>query len=140
MSKPKTLSAILSALFPKSEKVISEKLSTQEHETFAADASELQERLDAQTTANELVTADLTKATARVTELEGSLAAAEGQVATLTASLTAMTTERDTYKAHHEKAVQKGDKDADQDHNSRGSSGKASYNENAMNVWQKANA
>jgi chromosome segregation ATPase len=139
MSKPITLSSIMSALFPGSDKVISEKLSTDEHAAFGAEVQELNDKITAHeatiaTTAAELVTAGeaLTTATASVATLTAQLATANGQITTLT-------TERDKYKAHHDKISSKGDSNPDTDENSKGKNMEAGYNQHALNVWQKAN-
>lgn len=139
MSKITILAAFMSTFFGRSEKVISEKLSTEEHNQFTEDMSELSEKFEAATTENTRITGELAVAAARITELEGSLTGANDQVTSLTASLQSVTSDRDKYKAHYDEVADKGDKDADQDQNSRGTSGKSSYNENAMSVWQKAN-
>lgn len=66
----KTLSAVVTALFPNSVQPIAEKLNTEEFNAFAGDADELHNRLSAQQTGNEQVVADLATARARVVELE----------------------------------------------------------------------
>jgi septal ring factor EnvC (AmiA/AmiB activator) len=86
MIKPTmTVAAILAALFPNSEKAISEKLTQEEFNAFAADAQEAQTRLDAQATGNEALNGDLTAAKADAAKAE--------------AALTAMQAERDTAQA-----------------------------------------
>lgn len=139
MSKHLTLVAFVASLFSRSEKAISEKLSTEEHNEFMADITDLNEKLEASTTENTRIAGELEAAAGNVTRLETELATANTQIATLNTNLTAMTTERDKYKAHYDASAKKGDKEGD-DQNSRGASGKAGYNDHAMAVWQKAHA
>jgi chromosome segregation ATPase len=138
MSKQTTLSSIIGNLFGRSEKAISEKLSTEEHEGFAADVTELNSKLEAKIADNQTINASLITANETIASLQGQLTDSQTQVATLNSSLASVTSDRDKYKGHYDEASKKGDKDADQDHNSRGASGKTSYNENAMAVWQKS--
>lgn len=81
---PQSVANIVAALFPKSQKQISEKLATEEFNQFSADAQEIQERLDSQAESNGTLSADLTDtktklgtAEARITELEGQLTTAQ---------------------------------------------------------------
>ena len=133
------LSSIISAFFPGSDKVISEKLSLDEHAQFGTEVQELNDKITAHeatitATAAELVTANaaLTTATASVATLTAQLATANGQITTLT-------TERDKYKAHHDKISSKGDSNPDTDENSKGKNLEAGYNQHALAAWQKAN-
>lgn len=138
MSKPRTLASVIAGFFGRSEKAISEKLSSEEHAEFAADVTDIDQNIEAQATENSRLTAELETATTQVTTLEASIAEKDGQIATLSAQLATVTGERDTYKAHYEKAADKGDKNPDQDHNSRNKGvAKSSYNENALSVWHK---
>lgn len=138
MSKPVTLAAIIAGLFGRSEKAISEKLSTEEHQEFAADVNELNEKLQTQTAETTRLATELEAANTQITTLQASVAEKEGQITALNTQLTTATSERDTYKAHYEKSADKGDKNPDQDHNSRNKGGvKSSYNENALSVWHK---
>ena len=59
MGKMKQLAAVISDLFPKSDKAVSEKLSTEEFNEFSAEVTELNERLEAQVEGNKKVVADL---------------------------------------------------------------------------------
>tara|TARA_R110002124_G_scaffold122630_1_gene281188 strand:- start:123 stop:548 length:426 start_codon:yes stop_codon:yes gene_type:complete len=139
MSKSNILSTILANLFVNSDKVISEKLTAEEHSAFALEVQEINDRLDAQTEANQLVVANLEAANAQIKTLTSSLNAAESQLASTTSNLTAVTTERDKYKAHHDKISKTGDENPDEDENSRKSTKTASYNTNAVETWHKAN-
>ncbi|MCE7061261.1 hypothetical protein [Dyadobacter sp. CY343] len=140
MSKQTTVAALIAGFFGRSEKAISEKLSTEEHNEFSADVSELNEKLETANTENARISTELATAATRITELEASLSTASVEVTTMTASLATVTTERDKYKGHYDEAAKKGEQNAGQDANSRGASGKAVYNENAIAVWQKAQA
>ncbi len=88
MTKPtKTVAAIVAALFPTSEKAISEKLTQEEFNAFATEAQETQERLDAQATGNQAVADDLTAANASLTQAQADLATATAALATATTEL-----------------------------------------------------
>lgn len=88
MTKPiKTLAAVVAALFPTSEKAISEKLTQEEFDAFAGEAQEAQDRLDAQATGNAAMNADLTTANAAADLAETKLTASEAALATATAAL-----------------------------------------------------
>lgn len=132
-----SLTTIMAAFFPKSEKVISEKLSTTEHASFSADVQELNDRISAQTAANELVVADLAASAIQVTELTASLAAATALAEGRAAELTTITAERDTYKAHYDAAVKLGTKQGKEDEGSRSTAELASYNANAIAVFNQ---
>ncbi|WP_080239060.1 hypothetical protein [Spirosoma rigui] len=82
-----SIKTIIGKLFPKSEKAISEKLSTDDFNAFSADAEELQNRLDAQEEGNSAEQTDRQKAEAKVTELSDKLTAAESQVTDLSGKL-----------------------------------------------------
>lgn len=108
MSKPtKTLAAVVAALFPASEKAISEKLAQEEFDAFAGEAQEAQDRLDAQATGNAAMNADLTAANAaadlaeiRATAAEAALATAQGELATANATIATLTPKATAYDAH----------------------------------------
>ena len=85
--KKTTLGSVIAALFPNSEKAVSEKLDQSEFDAFAAEAEETQKRLDAQTAGNEAVAADLAAANAKTTALEATVATASTDLATAQASL-----------------------------------------------------
>ena len=137
MSKPVTLASKIAALFGRSGKTISETLSTEAHEEFAADVDELSGKLDAAEAETARVTALLEAANTQITTLEASITEKEGQITTLSTQLTEVTKERNTYKAHYDESANKGGKEGNEDANSRGKSAKSGYNANAVNVWQK---
>lgn len=139
MSKPISVAAFISSLFGKSHKTISEKLSTDEFNEFSEDASELNNRLEAQTAANALVVADLATANASIAELTTNLATANANLTTANTQLTAVTTERDKYKAHWDKSADKGNNDGGEDDNSRKAE-LSSYNQNALDEWNRTHA
>jgi len=136
MSKP---IAVLSSLFGKSHKAISEKLSTEEFNEFTQEATELSTRLEDQKTENELAVGDLATANASIATLNASVSTLTASLATANTQLTAVTTERNTYKAHYDQSANKGDKEGGEDENSRKSE-LADYNQNALDVWHKAHA
>ena len=88
MLKPtKTLAAALAALFPNSEKAVSEKLTQEEFDAFAGEAQEVQNRLDAQASGNAAMNADLTAAKAAADAAENALATAQSALATANTEL-----------------------------------------------------
>ncbi|GAB3885996.1 hypothetical protein [Spirosoma agri] len=90
MLKPtKTVAAVLAALFPTSEKAISEKLTQEEFDAFAGEAQETQNRLDAQAQGNEAVANDLTTANASLKEAQDKLTASEAALTKANNDLTA---------------------------------------------------
>lgn len=84
-----TVAAVLAALFPTSEKAVSEKLTQEEFNAFATEAQEVQNRLDAQATGNAAMNGDLTTAKADADKAEADLKAATDALATAQADLTA---------------------------------------------------
>lgn len=90
MIKPtKTIAAIVAALFPNSEKAISEKLTQEEFNAFAGDAQEVENRLEAQATGNQAVADDLTKANANLVTANASLTTAQAALTKANDDLTA---------------------------------------------------
>lgn len=88
MVKPqKTVAAVLAALFGNSEKAVSEKLTQDEFNAFAADAQEVQNRLDAQAEGNAAMNADLTKANEAADAAELTLATTQASLTTAQADL-----------------------------------------------------
>lgn len=137
MSKPISLTAFLSKYFGGSDKVIAEKLSLDEHAVFAAEVAELNSQLEKMSLDNTTLTTSLEAAQSSVTKLTADLATAQASATTLQADLTAMTGERDKYKAQHEKHASKGDQNPSEDENSRKHTSKAGYNLNAAELFQK---
>lgn len=137
MSKPVTLTAIIAGFFGRSEKAISERLSTEEHQQFAADVTDLNAKLETQTAEATRLAGELATANAQITTLQASVTEKDGQITTLNASLTAVTAERNTYKAHYDEAAGKGGKEGSEDANSRGKSDMASYNQHALDYFNR---
>lgn len=136
MSKATILSTIMSNLFPKSEKAISEKLTSEEHTEFSADVNVLNAKLEEAESANVMLKADLDTANATIGNLQNDLTASGGNVISLNEQLSEMTAQRDTFKAHYDLTAQKGSAKADEDENSRGTLEMSSYNENAISVFK----
>jgi chromosome segregation ATPase len=142
MSKPTTVAAVLTALIPKSEKTVSEKLSTEEFNALGAELTEVHSRLDAQTEGNTQLKADYEAALKRATD-------AEAQVTTLTTSqtdlqgkLTTAEADRDKYKGFYEEQKESGKELPKEDANSR-ESGNLSPNDPmafAANYWKTNHA
>jgi septal ring factor EnvC (AmiA/AmiB activator) len=102
-----TLAAAIAALFPTSEKAISEKLTQEEFNAFSGEAQEVQNRLDAQATGNQAVADDLVKANATLKETQDKLTAAEsardqaqGDLTKANATVTELTPKASAWDAH----------------------------------------
>ncbi|CCH00294.1 hypothetical protein FAES_2285 [Fibrella aestuarina BUZ 2] len=85
----KPVTAIIAALFPKSEKALSEALGTEQFNAFAEDAQEVQDRLDAQAEGNQAVANDLATANATLKETQDKLTASETALEKANGDLTA---------------------------------------------------
>lgn len=140
MTTTASIATIMGNFFAKTHKAISEKLASEEFTSFTEEASELNNRLEAQATANALVVADLASANATIAGLNTTLSAAQGQVSALTTQLATVTGERDLFKEQHEKAASQGNTDPNEDENSRQPSKVAGYNAHALAEFQKAQA
>ena len=139
MSKPITLSSIIAAIFPGSDKVISEKLTADEHASFAAEVGTLNEQLEASTLANTTLSADLLARTTELATASATITTLEASLATANTTLSTVTAERDKYKAHHDKISSLGNQNPNEDENSRHKNLQAGHNQNAIDVWNKAN-
>ena len=88
MAKPSvTVAAIVATLFGKSQTAISEKLSTEEYNTFATEAQEVNDRLDTQQQGNIALKADVDAATTRADQAEAALATANASLTTVQGEL-----------------------------------------------------
>lgn len=126
----------MAALFPTSNQSLSENLSTEEYNALTSEVTELNARLDAQATGNLALAADLATATASVTELTAKLTASEQKATDLAGQVTSLTSDRDKYKAHYDKAASAGKVEGNADANSLNSE-KASYNQHAIEVFHE---
>jgi chromosome segregation ATPase len=132
--------------FGKSEKVISEKLSTEEHNEFTAETQKLQEQVTSletdKTTLEGKVTAlegeRDTLATDKTT-LEGKVTALEGDKTTLQNSLKETETDRDKYKGWYDKQTKNGTQLPDGDATNKEGGSMTDYNADAMAVFRKYN-
>lgn len=79
----------MAALFPKSEKAISEALGQEAFNEFAAEAQETQDRIDAQAQGNQAVADDLATTKATLTETQDKLTASESALEKANNDLTA---------------------------------------------------
>lgn len=140
MTTPNAIAAIMGSFFPKTEKVISESLSTEQHASFTAEVTELNDRISAQATANGLVVADLATANTTIAQLNATISTLQASETGLNAQIASLTTERNLYKEQHEKAASQGNRDPNEDESSRQSSKVASYNAHALAEFQKAKA
>jgi len=148
-----TVGAFMASFFGKSEKVISEKLTTDEHNQFTSDVKGLQEKItglenkvtglegEKTTLATEKATLEGEKATleASVNTLKGEKTKLEGDKTTLQNSLTSTEGERDKYKAWFEKQAGVGAQLPEGDATSKGEQNLTSYNQHALDVYRKAN-
>ena len=135
-----TATALLTALFPKSQKAVSEGLSTEDFNAFGGELVEVGTRINAQTDGNEKLKADYDAAVKRADTAEAALTLAQTQATTLQGQLTTAEADRDTYKGHYDAAAAAGKKFPKEDANSR----KAELPANdptqaALNAWKQAN-
>jgi outer membrane murein-binding lipoprotein Lpp len=142
-----TLAAFIATYFGKSEKVISEKLSTEEHNNFTADAQKLQDRITSlesdKTTLEGKVTAlegERDTLASDKTTLEGKVTALEGDKTALAGKLTAAETDRDKYKGWFEKQKGVGAQLPDADETSKGGAQMTDYNADALAMFRKHNS
>ena len=140
MTPPVSIASIMGIFFPKSEKVLSEKLATEEHSALALEAGELHTQLQAAIDAKGLAETQLATANATITALNTSLETEKTQVASLNGQLATVTTERDAFKAQHEKIASKGDQNPNEDVNSRKVIPTSNYNQMALDAFHKVNA
>ncbi|GAB3990346.1 hypothetical protein GCM10028807_17310 [Spirosoma daeguense] len=139
MVQPKqTLATFLATFFGQSEKVISEKLDTAEHNQFTSEAGELQKQVTA--LENEKATLETEKATLATEKstLETAKTTLEGEKTTLQNSLAEMETDRDKYKAWFEKQAGAGAQLPDADATSKGESDTADYNQGALEFYRRS--
>lgn len=136
-----TAVALLTALFPKSQKAISEGLSTEDFNAFSGELTEVGTRINTQTEGNEKLKSDYEAATKRADEAEASLKKAQLEVTTLKASLTKAEGERDTFKGHYDAQVAAGKTLPKEDANSRKANELPANDptQAALNAWRAAN-
>ncbi|MVM36126.1 hypothetical protein GO755_39305 [Spirosoma sp. HMF4905] len=133
-----TLAAFMASFFGKSETVISEKLSTDEHNQFTSEALELQEKLTGlQTQVTNLETEKGTLQTT-INTLQGEKTTLESDKTTLQNSLNQTQTDRDKYKAWFEKQAGVGAQLPEGDETSKGEQTLTPYNQQALEVFRKS--
>lgn len=137
MSKTTLLAGIFASLLPKSEKTLSEKLTTEELTVLGQEAADIDAKLKDSSAAD--LAAELATAKNQITELEGKVSTAAENKKKLEAQVAELATERDTYKKQHEKAAEVGKVTAKEDENSRDTPQVASYNAAALEAFNKAN-
>ncbi|MVM37273.1 hypothetical protein GO730_05860 [Spirosoma sp. HMF3257] len=141
-----TVATFMASFFGKSEKVISEKLSTDEHNDFTSEVLGLNQKLEElqgekTTLENSLkVQQDLvTEKATKITELEGKITGLESQVTTLQGQKVAAETEGGKYKAWFEKQAGAGAQLPEADaSNAEGAPELSSYNANALAVFRRS--
>ena len=135
-----TLAAVVASFFGKSEKVISEKLSTEEFNDFAADAQEAAEKI--QTLEHEKTTAEETISglTTRAETAENALSEKENRITELEGKLTTTEQERDQYKGWFEdkKAAGKNLPAEDASNRAETPEGLTDYNADALAAFREA--
>ena len=136
-----TAAALLTALFPKSQKAISEGLSTEEFNAFGGELVEVGSRMNAQTDGNVKIKADLDEATKRADAAEALLKKSQEEVTNLKASLSKAEGERDTFKGHYDEQVAAGKTLPKEDANSRKANELPANDptQAALNAWRAAN-
>lgn len=136
-----TAVALLTALFPKSEKAVSEGLSTEDFNTFSGELVEVGTRMNAQTDGNEKLKADYEAAVKRADEAEASLKKSQEEATALQTKLTATEAERDTFKGHYDAQVAAGKTLPKEDANSRQTKELPANDptQAALDAWNKAN-
>lgn len=141
-----TFAAFMATHFGKSEKVISEKLSTEEHNEFTAETQKLQEQVTSlendKTSLTEKVTGlegeRDTLATEKTT-LEGKVTALESDKTEIQGKLTTAEADRDKYKGWYDKQTKNGTQLPEGDATNKESGSMTDYNADAMAVFRKYN-
>ncbi|QMW04085.1 hypothetical protein [Spirosoma foliorum] len=141
-----TVATFMASFFGKSEKVISEKLSTDEHNDFTSEVLGLTQKLEEiqgeKTTLEGKVTgleSQITEKAGKITELEGKVTGLEGKVTELEGQKTAAETEGGKYKAWFEKQAGIGAQLPEADaSNADGAQALTSYNATALETYRRA--
>lgn len=136
-----TAAALLTALFPKSQKAISEGLSTEDFNAFSGELVEVGTRMNTQTEGNEKLKTDYEAAVKRADTAEASLKKTQEEVSTLKASLAKAEGDRDTFKDHYDAQVAAGKGLPKEDANSRQTKDLPANDptQAALDAWNKAN-
>lgn len=135
-----TLAAFMATHFGKSEKVISEKLSTEEHNEFTADAQKLQDQVTSLENDKTTLQGERDTLATEKTALEGKVTALEGDKTTLQNSLKETETDRDKYKGWYDKQKGKGTQLPEDDASNKESGSMTDYNADALAMFRKRNA
>lgn len=114
-----TAGALLTALFPKSQKAISEGLSTEDFNAFSAELVEVGTRINSQTDGNEKMKADFDAATKRADEADAKVKSLTDTQKDLQGKLQTAEADRDKYKEHYDEQVNAGKISPKEDANSR---------------------
>lgn len=111
--------ALLTALFPKSQKAISEGLSTEDFNAFSGELVEVGTRINSQTEGNEKLKADFDAAVKRADEAEAKVTTLTESQKDLQGKLQSAEADRDKYKEHYDAQVNAGKINPNEDANSR---------------------
>ncbi|OJW76341.1 hypothetical protein [Spirosoma sp. 48-14] len=133
-----TLATFMASFFGKSEKAISEKLSTDEHNQFTNEALELQEKISGLQSQVTNLEGERDTLQASLNTLQSEKTTLEGDKTTLQNSLTTAEADRDKYKAWFEKQAGVGAQLPDADAtNQNGGPEMTDYNAQALAVFRK---
>lgn len=127
-----TAGALLTALFPKSQKAISEGLSTEDFNAFSAELVEVGTRINSQTEGNEKMKTDFDAATKRADEADAKVKSLTDTQKDLQGKLQAAEADRDKYKEHYDEQANAGKISPKEDANSRKEGGTNPNDPNAL--------
>ncbi|MGF7217493.1 uncharacterized protein (DUF3084 family) [Spirosoma lacussanchae] len=133
-----TLATFMANFFGKSEKAVSEKLSSEEFNQFTTEALGLQEKVTGLETERDTLQASVTNLTTERDTLATQKATLEGEKTTLQGQVTSLETDRDKYKAWFEKQAGAGAQLPETDAtNTSGQPELTSYNAEALAYFRK---
>lgn len=142
MNKPtNTVSAVMKSLIPKSEKAVSENLSTEEFNALGEELTEVQARIDSQTEGNTKVKADYEAAVKRADEAEAKVTTLTESQKDLQGKLQSAEADRDKYKGFYNEQKTAGKELPDEDANSRNADAVPDNHPNkvALRKWEAKN-
>ena len=105
-----SVAGLMTALFPKSERAISDNLITEQFNAFGEELTEVGNRINSQTDGNEKLVADLKLANEANVAHAAKIVELNASVSDLTTKLSAAETERTIYKAWFDKSANAGNK------------------------------
>ena len=105
-----SVAGLMTALFPKSERAISDNLITEQFNAFGEELTEVGNRINSQTDGNEKLVADLKLANEANVAHAAKIVELNASVSDLTTKLSAAEKDRDTYQAWFDKSANAGNK------------------------------